>query len=142
MSIDLYVFVEHSTPLTVIEWQQAIDAAHYPVRLDEHIDLRTLEGFLPVTLNSKKTGFELIHIPAHTDIPGAKWRPDTSAYEFSFGGHLLEGASAYYVAAALVASFHGRAFDPQSGQWMNSKELKAAAGEMAALGASEPGILD
>jgi len=140
MSIDLYVFVDHPTPLTVIEWQQAIDAAHYPLRLDERIDPRKSEGFFPVTLNSKKTGFELIPIPAHSDIPGAKWQPTTSAYEFSFGGHFLEGASAYYLAAALVASFHGRAFDPQSGRWLNAKELKAAAGDMAALGASEPGI--
>jgi hypothetical protein len=34
MSMDLYVFVDHSPPLTVLEWQQAIDASHLPLRLD------------------------------------------------------------------------------------------------------------
>jgi hypothetical protein len=140
--MDLYVFVDHPSTLTVMEWQQAIDAAHYPVRLSEGIDLRKLDGFLPVTLNTKRTGFYFTNIPANSDIPGAKWHRSTTVYDFSFGGHFLEGASAYYMAAALVASFHGRAFDPQSGQWLNSTELQTAAGEMEALGASEPGIPD
>jgi hypothetical protein len=54
MSMDLYVFVDHPSTLRVIEWQQAIDSAHYPVRLSEGIDLRKLDGFLPVTLNTKR----------------------------------------------------------------------------------------
>jgi hypothetical protein len=142
MSMDLYVFVDHPLMLTVIEWQQAIDAAHFPVRLDERIDLRNASGFFPVTLDHKKTGFYFLNVPSSADIPGAQRQHSTAVYEFSFGSHFLEGASAYYVAAALVASFHGRAFDPQSGQWLASKELKTAAGEMAALGTSEPGIPD
>jgi hypothetical protein len=57
MSMDLYVFVDHTAPLTVLEWQQAIDASHFPLRLDKKIDLRTLGGFFPVVLKDKKTGF-------------------------------------------------------------------------------------
>jgi hypothetical protein len=56
MSMDLYVLVDHPSRLTVIEWQQAIDAAHYSVRLSESIDLRKLDGFLPVTLNTRGPG--------------------------------------------------------------------------------------
>jgi hypothetical protein len=74
------------------------------------------------------------------EIPGLRRSPSTAAYDFNFGGHFLEGASAYYVAAALVASFNGRAFDPQSGQWLDSKELKKIAGELETMGASEKGI--
>ncbi len=44
------------------------------------------------------------------------------------------------MAAALVASFNGRAFDPESGKWLDSKELKKVAGELEIMGASEKGI--
>jgi hypothetical protein len=57
MSMDLYVFVDHSSPLTVLEWQQAADASHFPLRLDKNIDLRTFGGFFPIVLRNKKTGF-------------------------------------------------------------------------------------
>ena len=142
MSVDLYVFVDHPSMLTVVEWQQAIDAAHYHVRLDEHIDLRKASGFFPITLRRKKTGFYFLNMPSSDGIPGAQRQYSTAVYEFSFGGHLLEGASAYYVAAALVASFHGRAFDPQSGQWIDAPALHEAAEQMEAMGASEEGIPD
>jgi hypothetical protein len=66
----------------------------------------------------------------------------TAAYDFTFGGHFLEGASAYYLAAALVVSFNGRAFDPESGKWLDSKELKKIAGELETIGASEKGITE
>jgi hypothetical protein len=143
MSMDLYVFVDHSSTLTVAEWQQAIDASHFPLRLDKNIELRKWSGFFPVMLKSKKTGFYFLSADINElskDIPGAKTRPSTAAYDFNFGGRFLEGASAYYMAAALVASFNGRAFDPQSGKWLDSKELQKIAGEMDAMGASEKGV--
>ena len=143
MSMDLYVFVDHSSTLTVVEWQQAIDAGHFPLRLDKSIDLRRWSGFFPVVLKNKKTGFYFLNADINeveNGIPGAKSRRSTAAYNFNFGGRFLEGASAYYMAAALVASFHGRAFDPQSGKWLDSKELEEIAGEMDAMGASEKGV--
>ena len=140
MSVDLYVFVDHPSMLTVVEWQQAVDAVHCPVQLDVSIDLRKADGFFPVTLNRKKTGFYFLKMPVINHIPGAQPQHSTEVYEFSFGGRLLEGASAYYVAAALVASFHGRAFDPQSGQWIDAQALQTAAGQMEAMGASDPDI--
>lgn len=143
MSMDLYVFVDHSSTLTVVEWQQAIDASHFPLRLDKNIDLRKWSGFFQVVLKSKKTGFYFLNADINElgkDIPGAKTRPSTAAYDFNFGGRFLEGASAYYMAAALAASFNGRAFDPQSGKWLDSKELQTMATEMDAMGASEKGV--
>jgi hypothetical protein len=143
MSMDLYVFVDHSSPLTVLEWQQAIDASHFPLRLDKKIDLKTLGGFFPVVLKNKKTGFYFSTADVGElgkEIPGLRQSPSTAAYDFNFGGHFLEGASAYYLAATLVASFNGRAFDPQSGQWLDSKELQKIAGELETMGASEKGI--
>jgi hypothetical protein len=143
MSMDLYVFVDHISPLTVVEWQQAVDANHLPLKLDKDIDLRKWSGFFPVVLKSKKTGFYFLNANINElgkDIPGAKTRPSTAAYDFNFGGRFLEGSSAYYLAAALVASFNGCAFDPQSGKWLDSKELQTIASEMDAMGASEKGV--
>jgi hypothetical protein len=145
MSIDLYVFVDHSSPLTVLEWQQASDANHFPLRLDKSIDLKSFSGFFPVLLKNKKTGFYFGNADVGElgkEIPGILRLRSTAAYDFNYGGHFLEGASAYYVAAALVATFNGRAFDPESGKWLDSKELKKIAGELETMGASEKGIGD
>jgi hypothetical protein len=46
------------------------------------------------------------------------------------------------MAAALIVAFNGRAFDPQSGKWRDSKELQTAAAEFETMGASEKGIAD
>jgi len=143
MSMDLYVFVDHSSTLTVLEWQQAIDASHFALRLDRNIDLRKWSGFFPVLLKNKKTGFYFLNTDIKelgNNVPGVTGQRSTAVYDFNFGGHFLEGASAYYMAAALVVSFNGRAFDPQSGKWLDSKELQKAAGEMEAMGASEKGV--
>jgi hypothetical protein len=143
MSMDLYVFVDHRPPLTVLEWQRAIDANHLPLQLDKKIDLRKWSGFFPVVLKNKKTGFYFMSADIKdlgSDIPGINAQASTAAYDFNFGGHFLEGASAYYMAAALVTSFNGRAFDPQSGKWLDSKELQAIADQMEAMGASEKGV--
>jgi hypothetical protein len=143
MSMDLYVFVDHRPPLTVLEWQQAIDASHLPLQLDKKIELRKWSGFFPVVLKNKKTGFYFLNADIKElgkDIPGVIEQGSTAAYDFNFGGHFLEGASAYYMAAALVASFNGRAFDPQSGKWLDSKELQEIADQMEAMGASEKGV--
>jgi len=61
MSMDLYVFVDHSSTLTVLEWQKAIDASHFPLRLDKNIDLRKWSGFFPIMLKNKKTGFYFLN---------------------------------------------------------------------------------
>jgi hypothetical protein len=143
MSMDLYVFVDHSSTLTVVEWQQAIDAGHFPLRLDKNIDLRKWSGFFPVVLKDKKTGFYFLNTDIKelgNNIPGVKGQRSTAAYDFNFGGNFLEGASAYYMAAALVVSFNGRAFDPQSGKWLDAKQLQVMAVEMEAMGASEKGV--
>jgi hypothetical protein len=46
MSMDLYVFINHGSTLTVLEWQQAIDANHLPLLLDKNANLKQLRGFL------------------------------------------------------------------------------------------------
>ena len=43
---------------SVAEWQQAIDAEGFPLRLTRSVDLLTINGFLPVQLRETETGFE------------------------------------------------------------------------------------
>ena len=145
MSMDLFVFVDHNPELTIIEWQQAIDASHLPLQLDKNVDLKHHSGFFPILLKNKRTGFyfsEADRKELESEIPAVKKLRSTASYDFNFGGHFLEGACAYYTAAALVASFNGRAFDPESGKWLDSKELQKIAGELETMGASEPGVTE
>jgi hypothetical protein len=47
MSIDLYVFIDHPAPLTVVEWQRALDTKHLPIRLMKNVDLQKAQRLLP-----------------------------------------------------------------------------------------------
>ena len=131
MSMDLYVFIEGHPTLSTVEWQQALDARALPVQLGRGVDLAGLSGFLPVVLDGRPTGFYFLREDATelaSDIPEIKAAHlnKATAYNLSFGGHFLECARAYYSAAALVAKFNGRAFDPQDGKFLTFEELRAA----------------
>jgi hypothetical protein len=139
MAVDLLVYVDHGPHMTVLEWQRAIDRSHLPLRLDKHIDLDKASGFFPVVLRNKKTGFFLVHTDVK-DASGLARVKVSAGYDFSFGGHFLEAASAYYVASALVARFNGRALDPQTGAWLNAQQLQEAAVAFEAEGTAEKGI--
>jgi hypothetical protein len=119
MSMDLYVSIDHAPP-TVVEWQQALDEKHLPLRLDEEVDLIKLSGFFPMMLKGRKAGFEYLIediddlSSLYPEIHAAKLKERT-ALSVTYGG-MLGCASAYYSAAALVAKFNGRGFDPEEGR--------------------------
>jgi hypothetical protein len=123
------VYVDHSPNMTVVEWQRAIDERHYPIRLDKHLNPGKASGFFPLELRHKKTGFYLFHTDVKDDA-GLAQRKVSAGFDFSYGGHRLEAASAFYVAAALVAKFNGRALDPGNGAWLNAQQLEQAAVSM------------
>ena len=131
MSMDLYVFIEGHASLNIVEWQQALDAGAFPIQLAKGVDLAGLSGFLPVVLEGKSTGFYFFRedmkelASAIPEIEAAHLNKAT-VYNLNFGGHFLECASAYYSAAALVAKFKGRAFDPQDGKFLTFDELRDA----------------
>ena len=142
MSMDLYVFVEGHPFLNTVEWQQALDARALPVQLGKGVDLGGLSGFFPVVLDGRPTGFYFFREDAKelvAAIPeiGAAHLSKASVYNLNFGGHFLECASAYYSAAALVAKFNGRAFDPQDGKFLSFEELRAAGNACLKLAVGE-----
>lgn len=142
MSMDLYVFIEAHASLNAVEWQQALDARALPVQLTKGVDLAEFSGFLPVVLDGRPTGFYFFREDV-TELASAI--PEIMAahldkaivYNLNFGGHFLECASAYYSAAALVAKFNGRAFDPQDGEFLNFEELRTAGNECLKLAAAK-----
>jgi hypothetical protein len=145
MSMDLYVFIEGYPSLNTVEWQQALDAKALPVQLTEGVDLAGHSGFLPVVLDGRPTGFYFFREDATelaSDIPEieAAHLNKATVYNLNFGGHFLECASAYYSAAALVAKFNGRAFDPQDGKFLTFEELREAGnGCLKLAGAKQDG---
>lgn len=136
MSMDLYVFIDHPAP-TVVEWQQALDEKQLPVKLGKDIELTKLNGFFPMTLRGKTAGFEYLVeniddlSSLYPKIHDANMKPGT-ALSLTYGG-MLGCASAYYSAAALVAKFNGRGFDPQEGKFLDYAELRKTADQCDAL---------
>ncbi len=141
MSIDLYVFIEGHASLSALEWQKALDAKGLPVQFTKGLDLAGFTGFVPVILKGKPSGFYFFREDATelaSNIPEIEAAHLNKAfvYNLNFGGNFLECASAYYSAAALVAKFNGRAFDPQDGKFLTFEELRTAANgclELAAV---------
>ena len=114
-------------------------------RADGIKTFQTWCGFFPVILNNKKAGFYSLNtdiLELGNEIPAIKRQHSTAVYDFSFGVDFFEAASAYYLASALAASFNGRAFEPESGKWLDSKELQKAAHEMEAMGDSEKAVVE
>jgi hypothetical protein len=142
MSMDLYVFIDHSAPLTVVEWQQAIDAKQLPIHLKGDGAVAAQSGFFPVSLDGRSTGFyfavadarELASAYPQIGVANVDHR---TAFSLSFA-QLSECASLYYSAAALVASFNGRAFDPQQGKFLDYGELRQAGEQCGKLARKQP----
>jgi hypothetical protein len=63
MAMELFVLSDKQL-ISVAEWQAAIDAEGYPLRLDGNKPTESLKGFLTALLRDKKTGFECNFWPA------------------------------------------------------------------------------
>jgi hypothetical protein len=58
--MELWVFSDNQLS-TIAEWQAAIDAEAYPLKLDDTASFEGLRGFLPTYLRGALTGFECCH---------------------------------------------------------------------------------
>jgi len=117
MSIELHIFLPESPVPTTKAWQDAIDAAAFPVVLNADTDLPSHRGFLPAEYNGKKTGFEF-YLDAASDIIATyphlavKAGPRTRCATFRWGGDLLEMCAALSAAASLAKLTNGLYFYP------------------------------
>ena len=121
MSIEIFVLSDKRL-ISIEEWQRAIDAEGFDLRLDASRPFDALSGHLPAQRGEQHAGFECDHWDPKdvmdeescADIDfGRRW---THALAFRFGGdfHALWGA--YAAAAAYARATEGVVFDGESGE--------------------------
>lgn len=122
MSMEVYVFSNRRMD-AVARWQAALDAEGYDIQLDASRDFADLSGFLPVTIDGKRSGFECDHFDAGQMIDELKEqgfpveRPWQYLLAFRFGGHRLECISALVAAAIYMRATEGILFDCEEGTY-------------------------
>jgi hypothetical protein len=120
MSMEMWVLSDRELS-SVAEWQAAIEAEGYPLRLDSTVQLQTHSGFLPAHLREKRTGFECDHFPADEFLSDMKQQnPDVDfgrdwkfVLAFRWGGSFNELEAASMAAAAYAAATDGVVVDDQ-----------------------------
>jgi hypothetical protein len=116
---------------SIAEWQSAIDAEDFPLRLSDDKPFENLNGFLPAHLRGEPTGFECSHWPAGefmrdmTKIDfGRDWR---YVLAFRWRGDFNELRAAWIAGSAYAHATAGIVFDDQEGKVRTAAEaLKAA----------------
>ena len=122
MSIEFSVLSDRRLSSTA-EWQQAIDAEGFPLRLDPTCELAQAGGFFPAHFGDKLTGFECYHddagevIDGNSDIDfGRRW---AYALGLRIGGDEDELRAAFMAATAYARATGGVVWDGESGEVMS-----------------------
>lgn len=131
MSMELFVLLALNRAPGVDAWQQALRKQRIPAQFTEEVDLDSHDGFLPIVVRGEETGL-YFHKDSYTEL-SSRFASLTNlkikqpiVYVLGYGGHFYECAAAFYAAAALVAEFDAKAFEPQAGVFMNRQELMEA----------------
>jgi hypothetical protein len=134
MSIEIFVLSDKQLA-TIAEWQRAIDAEGFELRLDASRPFEALSGHLPAHRGARHAGFECDHWDPSdvmdeescADIEfGRRW---TQALAFRFGGDLHALWGAYAAAAAYAKATDGVVFDGESGEVLPPESAVAIARE-------------
>ncbi|MGB6349061.1 MAG: hypothetical protein WBG10_03450 [Pseudolabrys sp.] len=132
MAMELQVFSDHRLNSTA-EWQHAIDAQNFALRLAGDVHFASTSGFLPAMLEGNQTGFECFHDDAWEAMRflgvgnfdhlwkyalGFRWRGDFSELEAAW-----MAATAYAAITKGIIFDHeeGRVFTPQQGRELVAK---------------------
>ncbi|MGV3635683.1 MAG: hypothetical protein ACO1NY_15150 [Pseudorhodoplanes sp.] len=125
MAMELYVLSDRRLT-SVAEWQRAIDAEAFALRLQTDIQLESLRGFLPAEFAGKTTGFECYH-----DDPDEFFGLATG---IDFGhrrncvlglrwiGDLTEFQAAWMAGVAYARATSGTIYDPEEGELYEPSE--------------------
>lgn len=126
MSMELWVFSDRQLS-SIAEWQGAIDAEKYPLKLSDETPFERLNGFLPCYLRGELTGFECYHDDAaefmrnNSDLAsGNNWN-----YVLSFrwlGSKENEALAAWMAGTAYARATNGVIFNDQDDRSRNAQE--------------------
>jgi hypothetical protein len=136
MSMELYVLSD--IRLTSIDdWQQAIDAAGFPLRLSAARPFAELSGVLPVQLSGRQTAFECDHwdtddqedlIETYDDVDfDRRWKYTLA---FRWTGNPYEGIATYLAAGAYAKATGGVVFDCEEGKIISPERAVEIASEI------------
>jgi hypothetical protein len=134
MSMELWVFSDKKLN-TISEWQHAIDAEDYPLKLTQGVQFENLKGFLPAQLRGETCGFECYWDNADALMRGS---PDVNfgdAWKFALalrwmGSSPNELRAAWMAGMAYARATDGVIFDDQEGKLRNPTEARQVVQEV------------
>lgn len=111
---------------SIADWQNAIDAKTFPLRLSYDKPLAQLGGMLPVVVSDKETAFECHHrepsdiFETYNDFDfGHAWKYTLA---FIWGGNFDAMLAAWMAATAYAAAVEGIVFNEEEGKLLNPTE--------------------
>ena len=138
MPVELLVVLATSKAPDWSSWNQALWEAHAPASLARSVDLQHHNGYLPVRVAGRATGFYFAVesaadvtplYPALAAVPVIK----PIVYSLSYGAHPEECAAAFLSASVLVSRFEGVVFDPQQGVMLSLEQVNDGARQCLSL---------
>ena len=138
MPVELLVVLATSKAPDWPSWNQALWDARAPASLARSVDLRRHNGFLPVRVKGRATGFYFlvesasdlaVQYPALASLP----LPKPIVYSLSYGAHPEECAAAFLSASVLVSRFDGVVYDPQQGLMLSLEQVNDGARQCLGL---------
>lgn len=130
MSMELHVLSDKQVT-SIAEWQRAIDAERFPLRLVADINVAAVDGFLPATLDGRETGFECFHDDASETMKDLGVSSFDHAWRFALGLRWLgsridELYAAWMAAAAYAEATGGVIFDHEEGKVLSPRQARAS----------------
>jgi hypothetical protein len=122
----MYVLSDRQLSSTA-EWQAAIDAEGYPLKL-KNVDFERISGFLPAQLNGSPTGFECYHDLVDELIREADELRFDHAWKFLLSfrwrGDYDELQAAMMAGTAYAVATNGIMLDDESGSFLTPIEAR------------------
>jgi hypothetical protein len=133
MSMEIWVLSDRQLN-SISEWQVAIDAEGFPLRLSTDLVFAELHGFLPMHLRGERSGCECYHDPvaelikANSNIDfGHSWK---YALGFRWGANLKAPQAAWMAATAYARATDGIVLDDQELKFRTATEARQMADDI------------
>lgn len=127
MAMELHVLSNHRLN-SIAEWQRAVDAQGFPLRLAADVQFASADGLLPARLENKQTGFEFYHDDAKKTVRFLGVGNFNSIWKFALGfrwrGDFSELEAAWMAATAYAAATGGIIFDHEEGKIFTPQQAR------------------